>query len=522
MPDGRSKYADLVEGLFQRMANGMCVLDRRLRCVEANAAFAAIVQEPLDELIGRPADGLFRESAGEEFAVNAQRVLFRGEPVVGVEISADAVPGTDPDRAWIMSLDALRLGGELWGVVASFQEVTQIRRAERVARQQLEELESVYRNAPVGISFTDRDLRYLRVNQVIADMNGVSVGEMIGRTYREMSPETADAAEPFLRRNIEKGRSIKNVEVRSTPPSDPGVEHVYLLSLEPVRDGDDQVIGQVSAVQDVTDLRRAEETSSRRLQELEFLYAHAPVKLVHVDTDLRIVQANGRFARLSGRPEAQLAGTRLFDAMPEEIAAQIAPRLRAVSMSGEPQQAVLVRGPLLVDGGTEHTWSVTFHPVKSREGEVTGIVGLWQDVTGIAKRQRAISDARDRLAEAQSVALIGSWEWNLIEDKLWWSPELYEIFGEDLPYEPSYDDFFDHVHPEDRQKVRLQLDRTMADVAPHRMTYRIVRSDGTERILFATAQVERTIDGAPARLVGTCQDVTERSARPRIDRRYQR
>lgn len=517
-----SKFSDLIEELFQRTANGLCIIDRRLRCVQANAAFAGIVEEPIEDLIGSPAEDLVPGAAGGDFAEHVRRVLASGEPMLDQELSSDGFPGAHPDRTWLLNLHALRLGGELWGVVASFQDISSIRRAERLAQQQLRELESIYRNAPVGLAFTDRDLRYLRVNQVIADMNGVSVEEMIGKTYRDMSPETADLAEPFLRKALEAGRSLRNIEVRVTPPADPGVEHVFLLSLEPVRDAQGQVIGQVSAVRDVTALRRAEETSSRRLQELEILYAHAPVGLMHVDAELRIVELNDRFARFGGRSAKELAGAPLLDAIPEEVGAQIASRLRAAVRSGDPQPALVVRGRLPGEDEREHTWSATFHPVRSGDGDVTGIVGVWQDVTDIARRQREVTAARDRLVEAQSVARIGSWEWNLLEDKLWWSPALYEIFGEDLHYEPSYDDFFEHVHPEDRRKVRRQLDHTLAGEGNNRVTYRIVRPDGSERLVFTTAEVERTSEGRPARLVGTCQDVTEKAVRPRIERRLLR
>ena len=106
---------------------------------------------------------------------------------------------------------------------------------------------------------------------------------------------------------------------------------------------------------------------------------------------------------------------------------------------------------------------------------------------------------------------MGSWEWNLIEDEVWWSSGLYTVFGESASYEPSYDGFFEHVHPADRQKVREQLEQTLTDDRPIHMTFRIIRPDGSERTLFSAARLERTDSGIPSRLVGTAQDVTEHS-----------
>ena len=140
---------------------------------------------------------------------------------------------------------------------------------------------------------------------------------------------------------------------------------------------------------------------------------------------------------------------------------------------------------------------------------MTGIITVLQDVTELVKRQREVETVRDRLAEAQSVARLGSWEWNLLVDEVWWSRELYQIFGEEPTYEPSYLGFFEHVHPQDRQKVRAQIDRTLEDDRPYRVTFRIFRPDGSERVLFTAARLVRTEAGVPERLVGTVQDVTE-------------
>jgi PAS domain-containing protein len=104
---------------------------------------------------------------------------------------------------------------------------------------------------------------------------------------------------------------------------------------------------------------------------------------------------------------------------------------------------------------------------------------------------------------------VGSWEWNILQDEVWWSRELYHIFGEPLSFEPSYLGFFDRVHPDDRAQVREQIEHTLHSDQPYRLSYRILRHNGSEGVIFTVARLERTPDGRPARLVGTCQDITE-------------
>ncbi len=498
-----------LEELYHRTPVGLCVVDRELRYVRANDSYARTVGYAIDDLIGRSMREVTPGSAREDAAAMAQRVIETGEPVRDLELRHPAPDERSGEHIWLVNIHPVKRDGAVSGAMAVLQDVSSVRRAEEAARERLSELESIYRNAPVGLSFVDRDLRYLRVNQAIADMNGVGIEEMVGRTYRDLSPGTADAAEPFLRGLMDRDAPVHNLEVRARPPADPDATHVYLLSMEPVRNAQGEVIGYTSAVQDVSELRRAEETAARRLEELEILYANTPAGLCYLDVGLRIVHLNPLFAQLTGRPREELIGAAAPDVLPSALSRGIVPQLRYVARTGASSVDVEIRGQLPGGGPREYTWLARVHPVRSRSGELTGIVTVWKDVTAMAERQREVESVRDRLAEAQRVARVGSWEWNLLEDRVWWSRELYDIFGVELSKEPSYTSFFEHVHPADRPKVRDQIDRTLEDDQPYRLTFRIIRGDGAERLLFTAARLERTPDGLAARLVGTCQDVTE-------------
>lgn len=115
-----------------------------------------------------------------------------------------------------------------------------------------------------------------------------------------------------------------------------------------------------------------------------------------------------------------------------------------------------------------------------------------------------------QLAEAQAVAHIGSWTWDLVTNRLDWSDELYRICGVDSErFSGTYEGFAALVHPDDRQRVEDAVAATLAHDRPFNVDHRIVRPDGTTRVLRAQAMVVRDAAGAPVRLVGTGQDVTE-------------
>jgi PAS domain S-box-containing protein len=134
----------------------------------------------------------------------------------------------------------------------------------------------------------------------------------------------------------------------------------------------------------------------------------------------------------------------------------------------------------------------------------------------IAERERIQAELRAseaRLLEAQAVAHVGSWEWDVVSDTVWWSEELYRIFGLDLRSSPAtHDGFLTRVHPDDRQAVRSAVALALDEGTSFALEHRIIRPDGAERVVAARGHAVCDASRRPIRLLGTGQDVTERKA----------
>jgi PAS domain S-box-containing protein len=146
---------------------------------------------------------------------------------------------------------------------------------------------------------------------------------------------------------------------------------------------------------------------------------------------------------------------------------------------------------------------------------------VWLTVqTDITAHKRAENELRKRegqLAEAQRIAQIGSWEWDIEKDTVSWSDQLYRIHGEEPDaFTPSYESFLEGVHPDDRPAVESAVHKAVGDCQPFEYEYRCVLPDGGERILRAQGRIETDRQERPLKMVGTCQDVTElrRAERP--------
>lgn len=125
--------------------------------------------------------------------------------------------------------------------------------------------------------------------------------------------------------------------------------------------------------------------------------------------------------------------------------------------------------------------------------------------------EEEVAQRTTRLTEAQRIAHLGNWEWNIVSSALIWSDEIYRIFGlTPQQFGADYKAFLQAVHPEDRQLVDAQVRAAMEQRHPYSIDHRIVRPDGLVRYVHEQAEVLCNEEGQPVRMLGTVQDITER------------
>jgi PAS domain S-box-containing protein len=131
----------------------------------------------------------------------------------------------------------------------------------------------------------------------------------------------------------------------------------------------------------------------------------------------------------------------------------------------------------------------------------------------VRDRTMALSAANEQLGEAQALAHVGSWEWDLESGAVSWSPEMYRIHGIPADEGPvTIERAPELVVPEDRPRIKGNVARALEGGSTEipDIEYRIARRDGSVRMLTGKARIMRSDDGSPDRMVGTVQDITER------------
>ena len=153
--------------------------------------------------------------------------------------------------------------------------------------------------------------------------------------------------------------------------------------------------------------------------------------------------------------------------------------------------------------------------VQILEGLLAGVaVSLLILGAVLEERVRAVEQVAEAVAgfnEAQRVAHVGSWDWNIETNRVTWSDELFRIYGlEPQSQEVTYESYLERVHPDDRALARETVDRALREGEPFVFDERIVLPDGGVRWIQSRGRVVTDDTGRPVRMVGTGQDVTER------------
>lgn len=153
---------------------------------------------------------------------------------------------------------ALRLSGTITDVTDRVYEKELLALSEELARGRLAEIEAIYQTAPVGLCVLDERLRYVRINDRLADINGIESNEHIGKTIREVMPETANEVEPHCLKVIESGTPVLNVEISGRTPREPGMLCHWMEHFYPLQGPEGTIVGVNVVVEEITERKRAE------------------------------------------------------------------------------------------------------------------------------------------------------------------------------------------------------------------------------------------------------------------------
>lgn len=230
-----------------------------------------------------------------------------------------------------------------------------------------------------------------------------------------------------------------------------------------------------------------------------------PALVGYWDRNLRNRMANDAYIEFFGRSPREMRGIHIRELLGEELYEKNRPYIEG-ALRGERQ--LFDRAIPTPSGEVRYTQASYIPDVV--DGEVRGFFVLVTDITERRRIEEEVERSRTRLAEAERMARLGSWEWDIPGNRLTCSEGLLAIYGirpED--FDGRYEGESQYVHPEDRALVERVMREAVEAGAPVDFEYRVIRPDGRVRRVHSRAELTADSDGKPLRLTGTVQDVTE-------------
>ncbi len=436
--------------------------------------------------------------------------------------------------AWLLYVSILVIGGMLTGIIWQRRQqrvaVEKFRhdRALRTAENQLRLQSAALEASANAIVITDRNAVIQWANPAFAQLTGYTTQEALGHKPREliysgMQPkefyrnlwDTITSGQVWRGELINKRKDgmLYHEELTITP--------VYCENHEARNTG--VICNFIAIKQDISERKRHEATLRDSEQRLNLALEGAALGVWDWHIPSGHVTFNTRWAEMLGYTLAELQPN--VSTWEQLVHPDDWPRIHAAldsHLRGEtPRYASEHR---LRHKRGHWLWTLDSGKVLERDarGQAVRAVGIHQDINARKQAEADLAQSEAWLREAQTVAKVGSWHLDIVNNLLTWSDETHRIF-DIAPGAPlNLDIFLDKVHPADRDALARAWDAACQG-SDYDIEHRVVTKDnaGGKKIIWVRerAQVRFNPQGQPIEGIGTVQDITElKEARERLER----
>ncbi len=416
-------------------------------------------------------------------------------------------------------------------------ELLECKHADETLNRKLSLLESVMQATDVMLVLLDPQFNFVWVNSAYAKTCGMKPEEMVGKNHFSLYPNAENEA--IFRKVRDTGEKVfyKDKPFFFPDQSERGVTY-WDWSLTPLKDAYGNVTGLVFSLRETTKYKQVEEALRESEERLRLLGDNLPDSALYqyvyeLDGSVRFLYISTGIERLNGvsaQDVLQDPNTLYRQVLPEYLERLF----EAESLSARELSDFDMELPMQLPSGQIRWMRLHSRPRRMSDGRVIWN-GVQIDVTERKRAEEALKKVHERLeekvkerteelekaynslkesekglAEAQKIAHIGNWEWDFVTGEVYWSDELYRIFGRNSQEAgASYEKLLKYVHPEDRDYVDNAIKRTLNE-QPLGIDYRIILPNGEERTVHSQAELTFDEKNIPIRAKGIVQDITER------------
>jgi PAS domain S-box-containing protein len=474
----------------------------------------SLVQQDLDELqksiANRTAAG--HEVAFAEILTDRARKLTEAlrQSITGIGEEQEGTLARLARQRRVRLSSALAVVSGALLLAAAYLFIGQVIIARSASRRQMSEealraserrFKALCEQAPVGIYSTDAQGACIYTNPQWSQMSGLSAADSLGHGWKKaLHPDDRETVFENWKTNALQGVSW---EYRLLTP-ERKIRWIRALG-GPIYSDRGELTGYIGTVDDITELKRAQDSVQEALEQLQLITDNMSAGVVHVSSDLRYVWVNPNYAALIGRAKEEVTGRRIIDVIGKEVYEDVRPYIEKVLRGERGEVEIQVTLP---EAGRRWVHAV-YVPTTGQGHNIDGYISVIADVTERHEAEERLGESEERFRNMADTAPVLIWGSGLDKGCTFFNKVWLDFTGRTLEQELG-NGWTEGVHPEDLEHCLAVYSSAFDARQSFQMEYRLRRADGTHRWLLGSGVPRFTAGNVFHGYIGSCIDITER------------
>ncbi len=505
----RIRQAGLITSLLDSIPDIIFFKDLKGNYLGCNLPFAEFIGKTKEEIIGKNDRELFDRETADSFVYYDKEMLRIKTPTHNEEWI------TYPNGRRVL-LDTLKTpywasDGTLVGLLGISRDITDRKESEEALYRSSKKWEAIISASPDGIGMASLDGRIQLMSDKLTAMYGYSVDSK----EQYVGKNVFDFIDPSNHQIL-----IDNIAILLSGENDNKITEYLALKQDGSKfyvdvnstllyDAEGQPESILFVERDITNRKQAEEALQNERTLFRTIIDLIPDAVYVKDLEGKKIIANPKEVLFAGRgSENEILGKTDFELHPEKEAFRGWEEDQIVLKKGEP--IFDVEGALVDTNGKTHWLLCSKVPLRDMYGKINGLVGVTHDITERKLAEEALEQAADRLAIATKAGGVGIWDFDLVNNKLFWDNQMYNLYGISFHrQQDAYQSWQNGVHPEDLEFSKQEMQLAIQGKKDYDLEFRVVWPNNTVHNVRALAFVVRDDAGIPQRMIGTNWDITE-------------